>query len=376
MIIYCIHANRGGLTRVAEAMIHLLPKIPSKIDFKLVILSKEKFHSNDKRFIWLKLTDDFNLSSTQITEVQSAIEDTIDLRQVKWIIGEEMTLPFWDKWNLPIVYDVHLLQRPLFEEINKSKDILSFDKTLNLYTVAMLKGDMLRMLKQEAIWLRKAQRFIVNSKNSFDYLNSHYSFESKDKKIYHIPVSTQLELPDLNMENSFVEKIPLYYFGRFHPQKGLHFLFNEKWLDYPISMRGIRPSLLTPEVLTKTEERGIFIHPWNFSHKVLAEGLSSAQNVIFPSLYEPWGLSLQESLALGKFCIAHKHSGHSEQIIHKENGWLINMHEPNWKEQLIEAIQLKSEDRQRIQKNAKESSCFGHNQRDQQFIRMLEDLSV
>ena len=375
MIIYSIHANRGGLTRVAEGMIQLLPKIPFSIDFKLVVFSKKKYSCADKRFVWIKLEDEFNLSPTQIATVQNSIQENINLSQINWVIGEEMTLPFWDKWDLPIIYDVHLLQRPLFEEINKSKNILSFDQTLNIFSVSMLKADMFRMLKQEAVWFRKAERFIVNSKNSFHYLHSLYSFESKNKKVYHVPVSTEFENPQFGNHEIPQEKNPLYFYGRFHPQKGLHFLFNETWHDHPIQMRGLRENLLTPDVKTKTNKMGIEIHPWDFSHQVLRNSLVIAQNVLFPSIYEPWGLSLQESMAMGKFCIAHKHSGHAEQIIHKENGWLIDMHEVGWKNHLIEALELNSKERERIQQNAKNTTHFGHNQRDIEFIKMLEDLS-
>jgi hypothetical protein len=78
---------------------------------------------------------------------------------------------------------------------------------------------------------------------------------------------------------------------------------------------------------------------------------------------------------MGKFCIAHNHSGHAEQIIHKENGWLIDMHQSDWKNHLLEALELNPKERERIKQNAKETSLFGHNQRDKEFIKMLEELS-
>lgn len=51
--------------------------------------------------------------------------------------------------------------------------------------------------------------------------------------------------------------------------------------------------------------------------------LSQAKYQVFPSIYEPWGLSLNEALASGKICIASPAGGHVEQIKDGSNGFLV-----------------------------------------------------
>jgi len=45
--------------------------------------------------------------------------------------------------------------------------------------------------------------------------------------------------------------------------------------------------------------------------------------MVFPSLYESYGLSLNEGLATAKICVASGVGGHNEQIKNNKNGILV-----------------------------------------------------
>lgn len=247
MIIYCIFANRGGLTRVAEGMIAMLPTIPKDLPFKLVVISGEEHHSSDSRFQSIKLDGEFTLDKKQIDHVQEQIERSVDLKDVKWIIGEDMVLPFWEKWSFPFIYDVHLLQRPLFAELSALPGISLLDQYLDPPPYVMLRASMLKILKNEAQWLARASGFIVNSYNSYTYLQSLYSEEISGKPIFKLPVESALKKSGAPEVASKTKE--LFNYGRFHPQKGIHFLFGEDWTDLPLTMRGGRPEILRSKLM-------------------------------------------------------------------------------------------------------------------------------
>lgn len=54
------------------------------------------------------------------------------------------------------------------------------------------------------------------------------------------------------------------------------------------------------------------------------EVLAATKYQVFPSMYEPWGLALNEALAEGKLCLVSDAGGHMEQVKDNKNGFVVN----------------------------------------------------
>ena len=132
----------------------------------------------------------------------------------------------------------------------------------------------------------------------------------------------------------------------------------------PIHFRGFDPRIIPKESQSTLSEKNLIILPWIDESELLAQEISKAKVMLFPSIYEPWGLSLQEGLSMGKICVANRsQSGHEEQIVDGENGFLLDMNDFQWEIELMNILQKSPEELERISKNAKNSTVVGHEAR-------------
>jgi glycosyltransferase involved in cell wall biosynthesis len=117
----------------------------------------------------------------------------------------------------------------------------------------------------------------------------------------------------------------ILYLGRLDAQKGIEGFFDEvvKYKD-ELAKAGlhvvIAGSGMSREKACVLDYDGVISYAGRLSGDDKMEAIKNAKYMVFPSLYEPWGLSLNEGLASGKICVASMTSGHFEQIKDKKNG--------------------------------------------------------
>lgn len=371
MIIYSLISNRGGMLRVAESLAQIFDHLPEGFPLEVFIFSEEPpFAFESKNFKWFQLenSEEAHLLKT-MKRIRAQVKEVIAGREVKWLVADFMTLDFFDGIETQVCYDVHFLGRPFFDALSKTKNAQIMDDVTSKNFVLSLHVQHFPFVKFEAKHMRRASCFIVNSETSRRDLITLYADVASDKEIDYIPVSSSLKYHDVP---ALVAESGLYFHGRYHPQKGLHFLLQQDWQDLPLTLRGFEENFLNPENTKFLKSKGINTLPWTFDSALIHREIMEHELILFPSIYEPWGLSLQEALALGKLCVAHRcNSGHEEQITHGENGFLLDFSAADLKDRLKEIVQLDVSIKERIKKRAKEGSHLGHEKRLQALKKFL-----
>lgn len=371
-IYYSVWLNRGGLKQVAYSMLELLDDLNQDYEFVLVLFSKEKFPARKNLYQFDVGSHDHGAESVE--RISKEVRDQVKIRPGDILIADDTTLRFWSKCNLPYFYDVHLLQRELYTQLRKTSEIHQYDKFMNSKTLVLLLADEMTTFLYEGRALKNAKGFIVNSLCSLEHLKQHYPKEIKDKEIYHIPVySTAVK--HRKYQPPDVSKRTLYNSSRSHPQKGHHFFFSHDWKDTPVYFRGFWPEMFDSEVQAKASKKNIHILEWIDDKEALEQELMNYAFHIFPSIYEPWGLALEESLRAGRICIAHKNnSGHEEQIIHGHNGFLIDFNQVTWRDELNKILAMDKELLINVSKNAYNGQFLGRKERLIGFKKIMREL--
>ena len=121
----------------------------------------------------------------------------------------------------------------------------------------------------------------------------------------------------------------ILYLGRLAEQKGIGNFLNEvKENKEAIKKAGLRVVVAgagdeLQRVVNSHYDGDIeYIHVVKGDKKM--KTLRDAKYMVFPSLYEPWGLSLGEGLSCGKICIVSPAGGHREQVKNNKNGRIAN----------------------------------------------------
>lgn len=150
----------------------------------------------------------------------------------------------------------------------------------------------------------------------------------------------------------------ILYFGRLTVQKGIYYLFKdiaentELYQENPLIVAGegeLENGMIKGMFYDKTiDYRGLL------DKEKIKEVLKDAEFCIFPSIYEPWCLSLNEAMAMGKVCIiSNDDSGMKEQIVDGINGFVFDFKNDS----IINFIEsIKNKNLEEIKKNARETS--------------------
>ncbi|MEK4564565.1 1,4-alpha-glucan branching protein domain-containing protein [Alkalihalobacillus sp. FSL R5-0424] len=193
--------------------------------------------------------------------------------------------------------------------------------------------------KEERL-MYEAKRVIVCSESMKQELNSQYRVAKS--KISVIPNASRFTR---KIESKALkQKVTLFSFGRFVPEKGFQFLLEaiqllkHEGLDIHLQLAGEGPyydRLLQLTESLKLKKHVTFTGFLNAS-ECLAK-LEEADIVVVPSLYEPFGLSALEAMSVGKPVVASNVGGLKELITNGENGLLF---EPGDVKELVNQLAL------------------------------------
>lgn len=198
----------------------------------------------------------------------------------------------------------------------------------------------------EKLGFEKAETIIANSNFIEQEIISLYP-EYADKVIA-IPLGVDKSFwtPSINLESK-----KILYFGRLDEQKNMtEFLqaivkysktLKEAGLELLIAGRGAYRANVC-----ELHYDGDVVYLGELDKQKLKEVLSGVKYCVYPSMYEPYGLALNEGLASGKVCIAEDVGGHCEQVQDSKNGFLVDNPEAMF--ELI--LALEDYDKKRLQK--------------------------
>ena len=171
--------------------------------------------------------------------------------------------------------------------------------------------------------VNQSDSFICNSEFTAQDLVRYYPDETEGKKIHVAPLGVE---KDEFEYSPYLDSPTWMYFGRLTAQKGLYYISKdivdhmEEYKENPLILAGegeLESGFFKAWFYDKTVE-------WvgNLKHGDLQEKLRGIKYCIFPSIYEPWCLALNEAMAMGKICIVQSgKSGMTEQIDDGINGF-------------------------------------------------------
>lgn len=360
MIFFPIACNDGGMLRVTEALMTFIRETPG-LPIDCVVMSEKKPHFLDGLDVpWIEWSDQLTLDDPKMTQIQNRVEELYHKKKYDWVIFDIMTGFFLRNiHDAKFCYDVHFLCRPFYRSLAHQCNLQSTTELFGVGYSFIHEMAELASVRHETNFIRKASAFISNSESTTRSLRTDYVDCVGDKPIFQVPVSSEIRSTRKEVAGDY-----LLYNGRFHVQKGLHHLVHHRWTT-PLIMRGYsRKMKVKDETLSYLSQQNISITPFDPDNSATANILSGARAVLFPSIYEPWGLSLQEALSMGKLCIANfSHSGHEEQIENGVNGFLVDFSRPDLVSEVDRILSLPQEQLAAISLNARQRTTTGHTQR-------------
>lgn len=246
--------------------------------------------------------------------------------------------PYISDIKLPTLKSCHLLFKELIESTNSF-----YKKEFHKNSSA----DNVR-LTHEMDYYASVTSLVINSTTSLEGLKKHYPQSLNNRYLVSPPGAHNdffINQPIQKIKNAL-------FFGRLNSQKNIYSLqTSQPPMDWSLTVVGDDP-------LNKYEfkQKNIIRVPWQ-NRKEIINQLRAHMICLFPSHYEPWGLSLNESLAAGKICVAQSGAGgHEEQIENGVNGFLIDFNNPHFWEQINEIFNLDTDRLLSISKNAQQTA--------------------
>lgn len=373
MIIYSCFSNIGGMKRVSEGLVR--QRLGDDVFY--VIFAPDKPENLPENSHWIQWKNKpGNYNPDVVRNVRTQIDQQVQNRKISFIVGDCLTLIYFEHLNRPLVYDVHNLSLPLTNAIQDNPGLFEIDFYTKLPVNKGLTLEQLKFSRFEFTYIQKSSAFLCNSKNTERYLKQYYPGAVFGKSIYHIPLVSD---EPISIQDEKEKKIPFYAFGRWHPQKGYHHLLSQNWDIHNLTIRGIEGNLFSEEGVMSLKNKGILLREWTEDRNLLLSELSQSEIILFPSIYEPYGLALTEALRSGCLCVAHKNnSGHEEQINNGENGFLLDMGSSEFQRELYKILALPEGEKQRIRENAKNAKFVTLSEREKAlrsaFLNILSEV--
>jgi glycosyltransferase involved in cell wall biosynthesis len=180
-------------------------------------------------------------------------------------------------------------------------------------------------LRLEELGMNECADWVVtNSKAMEDEISQ--MFPQLQTKTYSVKLGVDKEkyLPSPNLEGDTI-----LFLGRLDDQKGIEqFLDEVEERKEDIKNAGLRVVVAgAGKYLSKVCDMhfaGTIEYLGVVKGDDKMKAINDAKYMVFPSVYEPWGLSLNEGLACGKICIVSPVGGHREQVKNNKNGRIVN----------------------------------------------------
>lgn len=273
------------------------------------------------------------------------------------IINGNHTVTAWVKTNIPMLTTLH---HPAQAE---NENFQLFSRILNQLDVV-----------NEKLLVKKSQAIITTSSQSGKLFLALYPKQKKKFTTIPIGIDTNFFKPDPNARKKILNKYSLYEntFLVFVPggararRKGLQYLlkaidqFDDPSVKFIISgsSREIGWSKSLSKLITETNNIDQIIFTGELEYSELSHYYCAANLVIFPSIFEGYGLPTLEALSCGTPVIA-TNTGEAENIIlNDRNGILI---EPRNSEQILQAMKKIIGNRafyDLVKKNARKSVIY------------------
>jgi len=167
---------------------------------------------------------------------------------------------------------------------------------------------------------------ICNSLSTADDLRRYYPYVNfEQKELYATPLGVQKDkIPYApNLESN-----KWAYFGRLDTMKGLWYL-SKDWVLNPDEYKKNPPIICGDGMLEMLFMKahftdGLVDYRGNQDKESLYEILKDVKYCVFPSIYEPYGLALNEAMSMGKICIVSNDvTGMREQVDNFGNNGII-----------------------------------------------------
>lgn len=260
------------------------------------------------------------------SELSNIVADVIEERDITRIIIPDYILQEYfenkrvvrliQERNIEKVLFIHLLYRGLQDTYQKQP----YFKNLIGASAYLAKNS---WYEWRAIFT--SHTILANSYFTEREIRKHYGEEIQGKKLVALPLGVDKETyPYIPANNSK----KWAYFGRLTPQKGMFYITKDivenmdKYKANPLIVCGegeLDHLFMKAHFYDKTVDyKGLL------NKQQLIEVLKDVKYCIFPSIYEPYGLALNEAMAMGKICIiSHRDSGMIEQI-QRDNAFVFN----------------------------------------------------
>ena len=209
------------------------------------------------------------------------------------------------KKKVPIIYFAHLFNIGLSKVLNTNlSDLMVQSETLGLNRIA--------------------DRIICNSESEMNDISEIFPDTTPVSYWVHLGVDK-----DKYEYSPALDSNIILYLGRLDPQKGINFFLDSvginkeelKRLGLKVYVAG--DGFFFPQV-ARMDYNGDIKYLGQLRGDDKLKIMKEAKYMVFPSVYEPYGLSLNEGLSMGKICVATNVGGHKEQIKNNKNGFLVN----------------------------------------------------
>lgn len=134
-----------------------------------------------------------------------------------------------------------------------------------------------------------------------------------------------------------IRKLEVLYVGAITQRKGLAYLFKAvEPFQNSCNLTLIGMDHAESEILTQNANR----HTWHRSlpHAAVLSKMRTCDVLVFPSLFEGFGLVITEALSQGLPVITTTNTAGPDLISHGENGWIVHPHNHEAIQEILESI--------------------------------------
>lgn len=349
----------GGLQTVFDAYFHDL-KLNRPHFWILVGKSSPPAQLRNRKDTYLfTIPDDWAIYENS-DACDSAIEaEIVKLAAAKGATGlflplEYHLFPYIKKINLPILYISHLLNKPLIDSAKRQwyRDLPEVKGGIFAETIRLT-------IEREAI--HRSHFVVVSGRGPKEDLLEHYTTPQLKNVTTSAPGTHATAWQGVESGS----KTQVLYLGRLTHQKGIPNLKVNPNSAIQLTVMGSGKL----ENWLKREALNVQLEPHQTNVRPY---LDIARYCVFPSHYEPWGLSLTEALAAGKICLAQKGVyGHEAQIEQGRNGFLVDFNSQTI-DDLVASLKLSEDELCEISQSAR----IGYRKMNDHLAQVSDDFSI